>query len=105
MDAPGRSGRVRLMPRPEQFRLVPEGQDGSVPGLVLAVSFAGAAASVRVRLDGRPEPLSVVLAMPGYRAPEPGRRVDVSIDGPAHVLDECSPASVRAGPRGEALTE
>ncbi len=87
VDACERQGMVRLMIRPEQLRLVSDVVVGSVPGQVVETRFQGAIATVRVRLDAMPEAEPLTLSVAGYQTPEVGKRVHITVEGLAHILD------------------
>ena len=67
------------MVRPEQIRFVATPGADAPRARVLAVTFYGSDASVRLALDGRPE--TIASRVPGHRAPRPGDDVRLSVEG------------------------
>ncbi|MCB4768478.1 ABC transporter ATP-binding protein [Ancylobacter sp. Lp-2] len=88
---PDRQGRVELMLRPEQIRLVHEETDGAGIGRVIDVEFGGAVCTVTVALEGTSLPL-LTIKTSSLAPPGPGDRVRLDIDGSAHVLDAAEAA-------------
>ena len=73
-------GSVEVLIRPEQIRLLPADGDAGLPATIGAVTFYGPDASVEVMpLRALPARLSARVA--GFRAPRPGDRVRIAVEG------------------------
>lgn len=80
----GAAGKVDVMVRPEQIRLVPSGTDGAVPAEVLGSTYFGHDSVVQLRLrDESHAPLSARTF--DFPAPGVGDVVGVVVSGPVAV--------------------
>jgi iron(III) transport system ATP-binding protein len=79
--APGMpQGPVDILIRPEQIRLVPPGDADGIAAEVRAVTFYGAEARVELVL-AETSAITIIARVPGFRAPAPGERIGVAVDG------------------------
>jgi iron(III) transport system ATP-binding protein len=85
--AGGADGRVAVMIRPEQVRLVPPGTPGSVRARVSDVTFCGHDAMVRLTLPEMPD-AAVSARLFSQDVPMPGQPVGVAIAGPVITYPE-----------------
>ena len=76
---PTPDGPADVMVRPEQIRFVATPKAETPRGLVLAVTYYGQDASVRLSLAAGPE--TIASRVPGHRAPKPGDEVRLSVEG------------------------
>jgi iron(III) transport system ATP-binding protein len=91
------AGAVHVMLRPEQLELTPPGRPQQPEAQVIAVSFYGRGARVRLALCTESEATDLVAVVPGHLAPTIGMKVGVAVTGEvvsflrasdAHVLGE-----------------
>ncbi len=99
---PAPDGPADVMVRPEQIRFVATPSAEAPRARVLAVTYYGHDASVRLALTGRPE--TIESRVPGHRAPRPGDEVRLSVEGAvmaySHAMSDPGPES--ADPRSDA---
>ena len=69
------------MIRPEQIRLSSIGEATEARARVVAVTFYGPDAEVRLTLSGAEPPLALSARVPGYACPRPGDWVAVQVAG------------------------
>ena len=74
-------GAVETMIRPEQIRLSSIGEATEARAHVVAVTFYGPDAEVRLSLSGAEPPLALSARVPGYACPRPGDWVAVQVAG------------------------
>ena len=74
-------GAVETMIRPEQIRLSSIGEATEARARVVAVTFYGPDAEVRLTLSGAEPPLALSARVPGYACPRPGDWVAVQVAG------------------------
>ncbi len=91
---PAPDGPADVMVRPEQIRFSATSNAETPRGLVLAVTYYGQDASVRLALAGRAE--TIASRVPGHRAPRPGDEVHLSVEGAVMAYPL---AASEAGPR------
>ncbi len=78
-------GKVEIMLRPEQIRVVPDESAQTYRGRVVEVEFGGATCTVAVSLEGVALP-PIMIKTSSVALPERGDRVRLDIAGKAHVL-------------------
>ncbi len=78
---PAGDGVVETMIRPEQIRLSAIGEATEPRAHVVAVTFFGPDAEVRLSLSGTEPPLALSARVPGYACPRPGDWVAVEVAG------------------------
>jgi iron(III) transport system ATP-binding protein len=76
---PMRDGPVVVMVRPEQIRFDADRKVGAAQAQVLAVTYYGHDASVRVSLEGGAR--QVTTRVPGHMTPRPGAELWLSVEG------------------------
>ncbi len=76
-----REGAVEVMIRPEQIRLSSVSEATEAQARVVAVTFYGPDAEVRLSLSGGEPPLDLSARVPGYACPRPGDSVTVHVAG------------------------
>ncbi|KQV73112.1 ABC transporter ATP-binding protein [Rhizobium sp. Root1220] len=81
----GHQGKVEIMLRPEQIRVVADDGDQKHGGRVVEVEFGGATCTVAVSLDGVALP-PILIKTSSVALPERGDRVRLDIAGKAHVF-------------------
>ncbi|EJL53954.1 ABC-type spermidine/putrescine transport system, ATPase component [Rhizobium sp. CF122] len=80
-----RQGKVEIMLRPEQIRVVADESEQTYRGRVVEVEFGGATCTVAVSLEGVALP-PIMIKTSSVALPERGDRVRLDIAGKAHVL-------------------
>lgn len=91
-EATGFTGACEVLLRPEQLRLVQDGElvsgpSGGCLGEVIKAQYFGHDALVQLRIDGaQQQPVVVAARTFGGAAPAVGSRVLVRVDGPPHLL-------------------
>jgi iron(III) transport system ATP-binding protein len=78
-------GKVEIMLRPEQIRVVPDDGEPVYGGRVVEVEFGGATCTVAVALEGVALP-PIVIKTSSVALPARGDRVRLDIAGKAHVF-------------------
>ncbi|RDJ09673.1 ABC transporter ATP-binding protein [Rhizobium grahamii] len=78
-------GKVEIMLRPEQIRVVPDESAQTYRGRVVEVEFGGATCTVAVSLEGVALP-PIMIKTSSVALPERGDHVRLDIAGKAHVL-------------------
>ncbi len=81
LAGPAEDGAVETMIRPEQIRLSPAGEATQARAHVVAVTFFGPDAEVRLSLSGTEPAVSLSARVPGYACPRAGDRVAVQVEG------------------------
>jgi iron(III) transport system ATP-binding protein len=81
LGGPVEDGAVETMIRPEQIRLSSISEATEARAHVVAVTFYGPDAEVRLSLSGAEPPLSLSARAPGYACPRPGDWVAVQVAG------------------------
>ncbi|MFY9968599.1 MAG: ABC transporter ATP-binding protein [Roseiarcus sp.] len=79
--APAPDGPVEAMIRPEQIRLRSVGDATEARAEVVAVTFYGPDAEVRLSLSGAEPALAFSARVPGYACPRPGDSVAIAVVG------------------------
>lgn len=103
LGRPTPDGPADVMVRPEQIRFVATPNAEAPRGLVIAVTYYGHDASVRLALATAPE--TIESRVPGHRAPRPGDEICLSVEGaviayPRAISDpEPESADPRSDPR------
>ena len=85
--APPRQGKVEIMIRPEQIRVVRDDAAPSPAGRVVEVEFSGATSTLAVALDGVALP-PIVIKTSSVALPAAGDRVRLDIAGQVHIFGE-----------------
>ncbi|KQV20412.1 sugar ABC transporter [Rhizobium sp. Root1203] len=81
----GHQGKVEIMLRPEQIRVVTDDSEPKYGGRVVEVEFGGATCTVAVSLEGVALP-PILIKTSSVALPERGDRVRLDIAGKAHVF-------------------
>ncbi|CAN7519966.1 ABC transporter ATP-binding protein [Rhizobium sp. LjRoot258] len=81
----GHQGKVEIMLRPEQIRVVPDQSEQTYRGRVVEVEFGGATCTVAVSLEGVALP-PIMIKTSSVALPSQGDRVRLDIAGKAHVF-------------------
>jgi iron(III) transport system ATP-binding protein len=81
----GYQGKVEIMLRPEQIRVVTDESEPKYGGRVVEVEFGGATCTVAVSLEGVALP-PILIKTSSVALPERGDRVRLDIAGKAHVF-------------------
>ena len=91
LAGPAEDGAVETMIRPEQIRLSPASEATGARAHVVAVTFFGPDAEVRLSLCGTEPLLAFSARVPGYACPRAGDRVAVQVEGEvvAYPRREC----------------
>lgn len=82
----GHHGKVEIMLRPEQIRVVPDQSEQTYRGRVVEVEFGGATCTVAVSLEGVALP-PIMIKTSSVALPSQGDRVRLDIAGKAHVFN------------------
>ncbi|MEK1893675.1 MAG: ABC transporter ATP-binding protein [Rhizobium sp.] len=82
----GHQGKVEIMLRPEQIRVVPDQSEQTYRGRVVEVEFGGATCTVAVSLEGVALP-PIMIKTSSVALPSQGDRVRLDIAGKAHVFN------------------
>ncbi|OLP58234.1 sugar ABC transporter [Xaviernesmea oryzae] len=85
--APARQGKVEIMIRPEQIRVMRDENAPPPAGRVVEVEFSGATSTIAVVLDGVALP-PIVIKTSSVGVLEAGDRVRLDIAGKAHVFGQ-----------------
>jgi len=101
LGAPAPDGPVEAMIRPEQIRLSSIGEATEACAHVVAVTFYGPDAEVRLSLSGAERPLALSARVPGYACPRPGDWVAVQIAGEVVAYPRRDAGSVVAAVQSE----
>ena len=81
LDGSAPEGEVEAMIRPEQIRLSPIGEATGARAQVMAVTFFGHDAEVRLSLSGADPPVALSARVLGHACPRPGDWVAVQVAG------------------------
>ncbi len=81
LGEPAEDGAVETMIRPEQIRLSSIGEATEARAHVVAVTFYGPDAEVRLSLAGAEPPLALSARVPGHACPRPGDWVALQVAG------------------------